>query len=80
MGWYAHLQGIFPAQEMNMFFLHLLHWQAGSLPLVPPVKPSAIWLLGMYVAKGNEIGISKRNFYSHIYCSFVYKSQDMETS
>ena len=33
-----------------------------------------------YVTKGNEIGILKRNFYSHIYCSFVYNSQDMETA
>ena len=30
------LQGIFPTQGMN---LGLLHWQAGSLPLVTPGKP-----------------------------------------
>ena len=29
------LQGIFPTQGLNLRFLHLLHWQAGSLPLVP---------------------------------------------
>ena len=28
------LQGIFPTQGLNPRFLHLLNWQAGSLPLV----------------------------------------------
>ena len=35
VGCQALLQGIFPTQEMNPCFLHLLHWQAGSLPLAP---------------------------------------------
>ena len=39
MGCYALLQGIFPTQELNPHLLCLLHWQAGSLPLVPPRKP-----------------------------------------
>ena len=30
------LQGIFPIRVSNPHLLHLLHWQAGSLPLVPP--------------------------------------------
>ena len=30
------LQGFFPTQELNKTLLHLLHWQAGSLPLAPP--------------------------------------------
>ena len=29
-------QGIFPTQRSNPSLLGLLHWQAGSLPLVPP--------------------------------------------
>ena len=29
----ALLQGIFPTQGSNPCLLHLLHWQAGSLPL-----------------------------------------------
>ena len=33
------LQGIFPTQGSNLGLLHLLHWQAGSLPLAPPGKP-----------------------------------------
>ena len=30
------LQGLFMTQRSNLHFLHLLHWQAVSLPLVPP--------------------------------------------
>ena len=30
---------IFPTQGLNPRLLHLLHWQAGSLSLVPPGKP-----------------------------------------
>ena len=33
------LQGIFPTQGSNPQLLGLLHWQAGSLPLVPPGRP-----------------------------------------
>ena len=31
-----HLEGIFWTEEMNPRLFCLLHWQAGSLPLVPP--------------------------------------------
>ena len=37
VGCHALLQGIFPTQGSNPCLLCLLHWQAGSLPLVPPV-------------------------------------------
>ena len=33
---HALLQGIFPTQGQNPCLLSLLHWQAGSLPLVTP--------------------------------------------
>ena len=39
VGCHAFLQGIFPTQGSNPHFLSLLHWQAGSLPLLPPKKP-----------------------------------------
>ena len=32
-------QGIFPTQGSNPHLFHLLHWQADSLPLVPPGNP-----------------------------------------
>ena len=40
MGCHFLLQGIFPTQGSN--FLNLPHWQADSLPLMPPGKP---WFL-----------------------------------
>ena len=36
VGCHALFQGIFPTQGSNPCLLHLLHWQASSLPLVPP--------------------------------------------
>ena len=35
----CHLQGIFLTQSLSLPLLHLLHWQAGSLPPAPPEKP-----------------------------------------
>ena len=32
-----------------------------------------------YLTEGNEITISKRYLHSHVYCSIIYNSQDMET-
>ena len=39
VGCHALLHGIFPTQGLNQYLLHLFHWQAVSLPLVPPGKP-----------------------------------------
>ena len=39
VGCHALLLGIFPTQGSNPPLLHLLHWQAGSLPVAPPGKP-----------------------------------------
>ena len=43
----ALLQEIFPTQGSNQRLWHLLHWQASSLPLVPPGKhtPDHVWQL-----------------------------------
>ena len=38
-GLHALFQGIFLTQGLNPHLLCLLHWQASSLPLVPPGKP-----------------------------------------
>ena len=38
VGCHDLLQGIFPTQGSNLYLLHPLHWQAGSLPLAPPRK------------------------------------------
>ena len=34
--WHTLLHGIFLTQASNLCLLHLLYWQTGSLPLVPP--------------------------------------------
>ena len=39
VGFQAFLQGIFLSQGLNPYLLHLLPWESGSLPLVPPRKP-----------------------------------------
>ena len=38
----ALLQGIFPSQGLNPHLLHVLHWEAGSFPLVPPGLTSPV--------------------------------------
>ena len=38
MDCHALLQGIFPTQGLNPHLLRVMHWQAVSLPLVPPGK------------------------------------------
>ena len=45
--YHALLQGIFPTQGLNLLLLNFLHWQAGSLPLVPPsaYATSKLWCL-----------------------------------
>ena len=53
MGCCALLQGIFPTQGSNLLPLSLLHWQVGSLPLVPPGKPHSwafiLWTQNHYL-------------------------------
>ena len=39
VGCHFLLQGIFMTQGSNLPLLSVLHWQVGSLPLVPPGKP-----------------------------------------
>ena len=40
MGYHCLLQGIFPTWGLSPCLLHLLHWQACSLALMLPGKPS----------------------------------------
>ena len=44
VGYHTLLQGTFLTQGLNPCLLWLLHWQAGSLPLVPSGKPFIIHL------------------------------------
>ena len=43
VGCHFLLQWIFSTQGSNLCLLHLLHWQADSLPLAPPRKPTYIY-------------------------------------
>ena len=51
------LQGIFPNQGLNPCLLCLLHWQAGSLPLVPTGK-----------TQGDVTQLLKRMEHNYSYC------------
>ena len=48
VGCHALLQGIFLTQGLNLCLLCLLHWQAGSLPLVPPGKPYIVYVKSVF--------------------------------
>ena len=43
VSYHALIQGILPTQGSNPSFLCLLHWQMGSLSLLPPGKPYFIY-------------------------------------
>ena len=48
VGYHALLQEIFPTQGSNPCLLHLLHWQVGSLPLVPLIMSSLLQNSGLH--------------------------------
>ena len=54
-GLQALLQGIFPTQGSNSHHLRLLHWQASSLPQVPPGKPQAKYVHTHILCKNLQI-------------------------
>ena len=53
VGCHVLLQEIFLTQESNAHLLRLLHWQAGSLPLVPPGKHPFL-LLNQWTSEVNQ--------------------------
>ena len=67
VGCHFLLQGICPTQGWSLLLLCLLHWQAGSLPLAPPGKPSGntgvifsfFQALSIYIKKKKSL--EKRN-------------------
>ena len=59
--WSCHalLQGIFPTQGSNPHLLCLLHWQPGSLPLVPPEKSGNVpGNMGLEIPRGRRAMVS----------------------
>ena len=55
VGCHALLQGVFLTQGSNTCLLHLLHWQAGSLPLEPPGKPIYTLPCVKWIASGKPL-------------------------
>ena len=47
VGYHFLLQGIL-TKGLNLGLLYLLHWQVGSLPVVPLGKPPNSLMLGLY--------------------------------
>ena len=62
--WSILLQGTFPTQGSNPHLFCLLHWQAGSLPLAPPGKPSN--------SKGIHQTTRKETKRRHYVCVTIY--------
>ena len=59
VGCRALLKWIFPTQELNLWLLCLLHWWAGSLPLVPPGKsPESVYIYIYIYTKLFTVGAS----------------------
>ena len=62
MGCYFFLQGIFQIQGSNVHLLHLLYWQANSLPLShlgssPPWHSNVYWERSVIVTEMSGMGI-----------------------
>ena len=64
------LQEIFPTQELN---LHLLHWQADSLPLSPLGGPK---IVQVYL-RGKWYVVYLKYTFKWAYCIFIYHSRTL---
>ena len=62
-------RGIFLTPGSNQHLLYLLHWQAGSLPLEPPEKPTT-WYRPIVIQgktfRGGEIGRGRNSKPFHL--------------
>ena len=57
MGCLFLLQGFFPTQGLNPSLLHLLHWQVGSLPLMPPGKQLCLPMVDKIMPTPKEVHV-----------------------
>ena len=85
VGRHPLLQGIFLTQGSTLQLLRLLHWQACSLPLVPPGKPLGITIWSSsstprYILKRIEGICLYKYFYKNIHNGTIYNTQRMETT
>ena len=72
VGCHALLQGVFPTQRSNPCLLHLLHWQAGSLP--EGVKKGAIYWALLRSWDSSSVFISYTQSY-YLQCHVNYLTQ-----
>ena len=76
VGCHALLQGIFLTQGSNPCLLHLLHWQAGSLPLAPPGKPHALYSYFIYSSEvGKKVYLPHFRYEVTEALSYTYRSR-----
>ena len=66
VGCHALLQGIFLTQGLNPHLLGPLHWEMGSLPLVPPGKPIGNILYSIKHIYTHNIFTSHLNYACHM--------------
>ena len=73
----ALLQGVFPAQILNPHLLCLLHWQGGSLLLVPPGKLRDF----PYICTNVVMYLGEKNIYMYVSYNhnfyILYTSKDL---
>ena len=50
-------QEVFPIRKLNLHPLHLLHWQADSLPLAPPGKPLVSRFSALKIEEAKRISL-----------------------
>ena len=70
LGYHNLLQGIFLTQGSNQHLLCLLNWQAGSLSLAPPEKPSKY--IGDFVSRSNFLPFAFFLIYFNLNLIFEY--------
>ena len=65
VGCHFLLQGIFPTQGSNSSLFCLLHWQGGSLPVVPPGRPVSLADISLKVLFGKKCWLDTSHFQTH---------------
>ena len=74
VGCHPLLQEIFPTQRLNPHLLSLLHWQVGSLPLVPPVSPQSTFRQKCLKNHGKLSGVLEEEPQEAVQCTRWVKS------
>ena len=75
------LQRIFPTQGLNPCLQHLLHWQADSLPVVPPGKPNLLVLCNLekYFQLSQLLSVSNMGNI-HIFFFYLAESEQLQNA